>query len=250
MGLRDKAKEKLAEMSREGAPQSVPFQESGVPAADASQQSITQSPPAPQPSSGVDIDKQRLIIVKIKQELEAKRKEILEKEEEIKAKESELSKKIQEIEGKDRELHELNMKIEEQRRNLEKELAGRKQELTERENKVLEMERELAEKLKKYEEKERAISKLEETLRARMLEIAKLEEKTNAAIGTIVAELSELGITRDAFEGMMNGAESETKKLLIVLDELLGELPDEVIDKFAKSPEYKLYEKVLRMYGI
>ncbi|MEM3494020.1 MAG: hypothetical protein QXD15_06665, partial [Thermoplasmata archaeon] len=118
------------------------------------------------------------------------------------------------------------------------------------EEKILERETELAEKMRTVEEQERASAQLEESLRKRMMEVARMEERTAAAIGEIVTELSELGITRESFEGLMNTSESETKKLLIVLDELLGQLPDDVIEKFAKSPDYKLYEKVLRMYGI
>ncbi|MBU3901834.1 MAG: hypothetical protein KKE04_00505 [Candidatus Thermoplasmatota archaeon] len=44
--------------------------------------------------------------------------------------------------------------------------------------------------------------------------------------------------------------DEEVKKLLKVLDELLGKLPKEIIDKFVKSEEYKLYEKVLERYGV
>ena len=44
--------------------------------------------------------------------------------------------------------------------------------------------------------------------------------------------------------------DEEVKKLLKVLDELLGKLPKEVIDKFVKSEEYNLYEKVLERYGV
>lgn len=44
--------------------------------------------------------------------------------------------------------------------------------------------------------------------------------------------------------------DEEVKKLLVVIDELLGKLPKEVIDEFVKSEEYKLYEKVLDRYGV
>ena len=40
------------------------------------------------------------------------------------------------------------------------------------------------------------------------------------------------------------------KKLLKILDDLLEKLPAEVINKFAKSKDFKFYEKLLEMYNI
>ncbi len=37
-------------------------------------------------------------------------------------------------------------------------------------------------------------------------------------------------------------------KVLLMTDDLLGNLPDDVIDKFAKSEDFKLYEKVISKY--
>ena len=42
----------------------------------------------------------------------------------------------------------------------------------------------------------------------------------------------------------------DTKKLLTVLDELLEHLPPDLINKFANSDDYSLYEKVLDGYGV
>ncbi len=232
MGLRDRAKERLAEISEDKAPSSETRVKTG-------EGRIGDE----KPGTGGDIDKQRLVIIKVKQELEARRKELSQKEEEIAKKEAEISSKYGELERRQAEL-------EQKRKNLEEEIGARARDVQEKEKKIMEMEQDFLEKLRKLEEKERAIAQMEETLKTRMEEVAKLEEKTTAAIGEIVNELSDLGITREAFEGLMNSTASETKKLLIVLDELLGELPDEVVDKFAKSPDYKLYEKVLKMYGI
>jgi RNA polymerase subunit RPABC4/transcription elongation factor Spt4 len=44
--------------------------------------------------------------------------------------------------------------------------------------------------------------------------------------------------------------DEETKKILIILDELLEKLPEEIVDKFARSDDYLLYEKVLEKYKI
>jgi len=42
----------------------------------------------------------------------------------------------------------------------------------------------------------------------------------------------------------------EVRKVLSVLDELLGKLPADVIEKFSKRQEYELYCKVLKRYGV
>ena len=44
--------------------------------------------------------------------------------------------------------------------------------------------------------------------------------------------------------------DEETKKLLKILDDLLEKLPEEVVDKFAKSDDYLLYEKVLEKFKL
>ena len=44
--------------------------------------------------------------------------------------------------------------------------------------------------------------------------------------------------------------DDEIKQLLNITDELLGKLPDEVIDEFAQSEDFKLYEKVMIKYKI
>ena len=44
--------------------------------------------------------------------------------------------------------------------------------------------------------------------------------------------------------------DEDVKKLLVITDNLLGDLPEEVIDKFAQSEDFKLYSKVLSRYKI
>lgn len=39
-------------------------------------------------------------------------------------------------------------------------------------------------------------------------------------------------------------------KVLKMLDELLGDLPEEKIEKFANSDEFELYTRVLDRYGV
>ncbi|MFH1403723.1 MAG: hypothetical protein ABIH11_05580 [Candidatus Altiarchaeota archaeon] len=42
----------------------------------------------------------------------------------------------------------------------------------------------------------------------------------------------------------------EIQKVLSILDELLGRLPDEEVEEFAKSKEYELYVKLLESYNV
>jgi hypothetical protein len=47
-----------------------------------------------------------------------------------------------------------------------------------------------------------------------------------------------------------SAVEEDTRKILKILDDLLEKLPEEIVDKFAKSNDYLLYEKVLDAYKI
>jgi hypothetical protein len=42
----------------------------------------------------------------------------------------------------------------------------------------------------------------------------------------------------------------EVKEVLKVVDELLGKLPEDVIEKFSKTSDYELYCMVLDRYGV
>jgi predicted nucleic acid-binding Zn-ribbon protein len=51
-------------------------------------------------------------------------------------------------------------------------------------------------------------------------------------------------------DGTEFNVDEETRKILKILDDLLENLPDEVVDEFAKSNDYLLYEKVLEKYKL
>jgi len=44
--------------------------------------------------------------------------------------------------------------------------------------------------------------------------------------------------------------EDDVKKVLLITDELLGKLPEEVINEFAQSDDFELYKKVMDKYKI
>jgi hypothetical protein len=44
--------------------------------------------------------------------------------------------------------------------------------------------------------------------------------------------------------------DDDLKKLLKVLDQMLGQLPEDAIDRFSKSEDFALYERVLDRFKI
>ncbi|MFH0860380.1 MAG: hypothetical protein V1921_04210 [Candidatus Altiarchaeota archaeon] len=44
--------------------------------------------------------------------------------------------------------------------------------------------------------------------------------------------------------------DEDVRKVLRMLDNLLEKLPDDAVKEFANSEDFRLYEKVLRKYGI
>ncbi|MDI6916267.1 MAG: hypothetical protein QMC80_00540 [Thermoplasmatales archaeon] len=70
------------------------------------------------------------------------------------------------------------------------------------------------------------------------------EEELNKRESELIMKEKELNLTTE------QKIDEDVKKLLGILDELLGKLPKEVIDGFVKSEGYRLYEKVLDRYGV
>ena len=42
--------------------------------------------------------------------------------------------------------------------------------------------------------------------------------------------------------------DEDIKKILLITDNLLGNLPEKIIDEFVKSKDFALYEKVINKY--
>lgn len=90
--------------------------------------------------------------------------------------------------------------------------------------------------------------KMEDSLKEREEEMENLKNK--------LEELSTAIIEKDREIEKLKGGEpeftmdEETRKLLKILDDLLEKLPEEVVDKFARSDDYLLYEKVLERFKI
>ncbi len=79
-------------------------------------------------------------------------------------------------------------------------------------------------------------------------------ETTRKNLGDVTMEIAQLKEMQENL-GTETPAQKavedqDTKKLLTILDEMLEHLPPDLIDKFANSDDYVLYEKVLDGYGI
>jgi hypothetical protein len=90
--------------------------------------------------------------------------------------------------------------------------------------------------------------KLEGQLKERELEIATREIEVKGLKDLLMEKDKEIeklkGDVKDT------SLEDDTKRILKILDDLLEKLPEEVVDRFAKSEDYLLYEKVLDLYKI
>lgn len=82
------------------------------------------------------------------------------------------------------------------------------------------------------------------------------KEKELETITGKLQELSTIIIEKDKEIEKLKGSGSgftvdeETRRMLKILDDLLEKLPEEIVDKFARSEDYLLYEKVLEKYKL
>ncbi|RLF48821.1 MAG: hypothetical protein DRN20_03725 [Thermoplasmata archaeon] len=123
-------------------------------------------------------------------------------------------------EGKFSEVVEGSMKSEDIKEIVKRkvdELTKKEEELKKREEEIKKKE----EELRKIEEEKEMLERKKKDIERRMAELRKTEEE-----------------------------EEEVRKVLKILDDLLEQLPEEVIDKFALSDDFKLYEKVLDRYKV
>ena len=182
----------------------------------------------------------RMRLDSVGSELERMEKERLsmqERESEIKRREDELRKILERIDEK------------------EKELSSLERLLTERV-------KESGDNKKKLEDAEKQLEKDKWLAAQRQLQsqLIAIRNGDAADAGGTDSRLSELEARMEKLakenEEMLQGRE-ETKRLMVdvnqllkVLDELLGQLPKDVIRKFANSEDFRLYETVLKKCGV
>lgn len=175
--------------------------------------------------------------------IEKEKVSIREKEQEISRKEEELRKILAKISEKEGELAEL-----------EKKLSVKAREAEEQTNRLDEM--------RKQMEKENWLAaqrKIQSDMLAMKSEslATKTEKREIAATNSRMSELEErIGKINVERERLVKENE-ETKtfltdlsRILKTLDDLLGQLPPEIIRKFANGEEFQLYERVLQKCGV
>jgi hypothetical protein len=168
----------------------------------------------------------------------------------------------EELDEEEERIKELEEKLRTRRIALEKAFAYKERELelirrmlSEEKKRIIKKGEELSKKEIELKEKEKEINKrLDEinTAKSELDEQIKVlrELETRWKVWREEREKLLEGIVKPEEKTEKVGVDEDVKKLLTVLDELLGELPDEVAERFSKSEDYKLYEKVLDRYEV
>jgi len=173
-----------------------------------------------------------------KEELEKTRQEIEERKKQLqKAKEKEKAKKLELKKQKKEKLKQEKIKKLEQKR-IEKQ-------------KRLEKIKKLREEKQKQKEQER-----KEKLKAKELEkevnekIEKLKKEKNKILDKKEKQVEPAGMEEfiKSKKGDKTIFDKDVEKLIPIIDGLLEKLPDNEIEKFAKSKDFALYEKVVNKY--
>lgn len=106
-------------------------------------------------------------------------------------------------------------------------------------------------------EKQQAMRKeldsLEKERKKWLSEKDKIESETKRLIkekDRILNELIEKQRAAKEADAKKSVVDADAKKVLKVVDSLLGKLPDKVVNRFAKSKDFELYKKVLKKYGV
>ncbi|MEM4257529.1 MAG: hypothetical protein QXL17_00010 [Candidatus Thermoplasmatota archaeon] len=152
-------------------------------------------------------------------------------------------------------LEEKALKLKEQRQQQVSEIAKtdseQKQNDQERkklpkESKELKKLRKLEEKKKKQEEKQR---KREEKKQKKLqLKEAKKQKKMNIEQNPEIKEHKKS--IEQYTENQVDVLDEDVKQVLMITDELLGKLPENVIEDFAQSKDFEIYERVMSKYKI
>ena len=177
-------------------------------------------------------------------------KDLDEREKELKRKRQELLKKEKEAK-KLRKLEEKKMKLEEREKAKAALKAKKELEIIKKRQEKELKKRELEEeRLKKLELQVLAAEKIKKERESLLVE--KEKEKEQQQLKKIEAEKTITASTEEEHEKKSEPTllDDDVKKLLVITNNLLGEFPDEVIDKFVESEDFELYSKVLQKYKI
>lgn len=213
-----------------------------------------------------DATKERGLAAKaLRKKLDAKEREV----EELKAKEEQLSKreemvdrKIQAYATKKKQLDETETelqtrlaKLEDERAELERLRATATGARTETERE--EAREEWLEEQKKLRER---LTAIKSTVAQHRLGKEPTEQEMQAAegglddmIADLEKQIGELIVEKADLQVKMQEAsimDEDLKRLLKVMDQMLGQLPEDAIERFSKSDEFALYERILDRFKI
>ncbi len=188
----------------------------------------------------LDLKKRENEIVVRENSLKKGLEELVTKEEELKRWESESVARDAEAHsdgGKDGKVNVNKEKWLEEQKKLQADLLKMKEETAES-----------GKNIEKLDEMDMTLKKKEESLKEREGEIEELKNELKELNAVIIEKDKEIEKLKDSKPEFT--VDEETRKILKILDDLLEKLPEEVVDKFAKSDGYFLYEKVLEKYKL
>lgn len=201
----------------------------------------------------------------LRKKLDAKEKEVealKEKEEQISKREEMVDRKIQAYASKKKQLDEVEKelqaklaKLEDERAELERLKANATGARTESERE--EAREEWLEAQKKLRQR---LTALRSTVVKHRLGKEPTEEELQAAegglddmIADLEKQIGELIVEKVDLQSKMQEAslmDEDLKRLLRVMDQMLGQLPEDAIERFSNSDEFALYERILDRFKI
>ncbi|MBN1678331.1 MAG: hypothetical protein JW880_07320 [Candidatus Thermoplasmatota archaeon] len=201
----------------------------------------------------------------LRKKLEAKEKEIDElrdREEQLVKREEMVDRKIQAYAQKKKKLDESEADLQIRLSKLEADREALERLRAQMEGARTEPERESA--AAEWEEAKKSVAKKLLGLKSKIQfhrtgkevaeeEIEAVEINLDEAISHVEEQLTALIMEKIKVQTDMEDAsivDEDLKKLLKVLDQMLGQLPEETIDRFSKSEDFALYERVLDRFKI
>lgn len=201
----------------------------------------------------------------LKMKLEAKEKEVAElqaREAQLVSREEMVNRKIQAYAQKKKQLDESEEELKTKLQKLEAERAELERLKAESEGARTDSERQEARV--QWQDEQKTLAKRLMSIKSTIAmhrtgseptpeEVASAEVDLSAMISHIEEQISSLIMEKIEVQTKMQEAsmvDDDLKKLLKVLDQMLGQLPEDAIDRFSKSDDFALYERVLDRFKI
>lgn len=192
----------------------------------------------------------------LKGELEKKEKLIEHREEEVQKEMGHLQSEQEEMKLREKKLQEMEKMFRRVLANTEDRLKKKEDELILKEE---ELKHEVAERMKLIEDlklREARVLEMEQQISASATgdemvtdEMRQHEEKIKVLEEGLRTAKEELDKTCKEIDEH-KGVNEDIKRCLKVLDDLLGKLPDDIIEEFSISEGYELYEKIMRHFKL